>query len=193
MKEEHLLTGKLEPTNEGYAISKICGLKLCETYNKQYKTNFISLMPPNIYGPNDHFEPEKSHVVSALITRFAEAKEKNKESLAVWGTGNVKREFLFVDDCADAIVYFMKNKSHKEMGSFVNIGSSEEISIKNLAYLIKDSMGFKGEITFDTSQPEGMMRKLLDNSKAANLGWKAKTSFEKGLKKTVDWYLENKI
>lgn len=192
MKEEYLLTGKLEPTNEGYALAKICGLKMCEYYNKQYGTNFINLMPPNMYGANDHFESENSHVISALITNFNDAKENESEFVKIWGTGISRREFLYVDDAADAMIYFMKNYSAKEMGPFVNIGSSEDISIKDLAYLIKDLMKYSGELKFDSSKPDGMQKKLLDSSKAANLGWKAKTNLKEGLKKTIDWYLENK-
>jgi GDP-L-fucose synthase len=192
MKEEHLLTGKLEPTNEGYALAKICGLKMCEYYNKQYGTNFINLMPPNIYGVNDHFESEKSHVISSLITKFNDAKNKQSESVEVWGKGISRREFLYVDDAADAMVYFMKNYSAKDIGPFVNIGSGEDISIKELAFLIKDIMGYSGELRFDPSKPDGMPKKLLDSSKAADLGWKAKTGLKNGLKSTIDWYLKNK-
>lgn len=192
MKEEDLLTGKLEPTNEGYALAKICGLKMCEFYNKQYGTDFINLMPPNIYGVNDHFESEKSHVISALITKFNEAKKNKLESVEIWGTGVSRREFLYVNDAADAMVYFMKNYSAKDIGPFVNIGSEEDISIKDLAFLIKDIMGYNGELKFDPSKPDGMPKKLLDSSKAADLGWKAKTGLRDGLKSTIDWYLKNK-
>jgi len=192
MKEEHLLTGKLEPTNEGYALAKICGLKMCEYYNKQYGTNFINLMPPNIYGINDHFESEKSHVISSLITKFNDAKENKSKSVEIWGTGISRREFLFVEDVADAMVYFMKNYSAKEIGPFINIGSGEDISIKDLAFLIKDIMKYGGEIKFDASKPDGMPKKLLDSSKAASLGWKANTNLKDGLKKTIEWYLKNK-
>ena len=192
MKEEHLLTGKLEPTNEGYALAKISGLKMCEYYNKQYGTNFINLMPPNIYGINDHFESEKSHVISALITKLNDAKNKQSESIEVWGTGISRREFLYVEDAADAMVYFMKNYSAKDIGPFINIGSGEDISIKELAFLIKDIMGYSGELKFGVSKPDGMPKKLLDSSKAEGLGWKAKTSLNEGLKKTIEWYLKNK-
>jgi GDP-L-fucose synthase len=192
MKEEYLLTGKLEPTNEGYAIAKICGLKLCENYNKQYGTNFINLMPPNMYGLNDHFEPEKSHVISSLITKFDDAKNNKAESVEIWGTGNARREFLFVEDATDAMVYFMKNYSAKEMGSFVNIGSGKDVSIKGLAYLIKEITEYKGSIKFDPTKPDGMPKKLLDSSKAASLGWEAKTNLREGLKKTIEWYLQTK-
>lgn len=192
MKEEYLLTGKLEPTNEGYALAKICGLKMCEYYNKQYGTNFINLMPPNMYGLNDHFELEKSHVISSLITKFDDAKNNQAESVEIWGTGISRREFLFVEDAADAMVYFMKNYSAKDIGPFVNIGSGEDISIKDLAYLVKDIMNYNGEIKFNANKPDGMPKKLLDSSKAASFGWKAKTSLKEGLEKTIDWYLQTK-
>lgn len=192
MKEEYLLTGRLEPTNEGYALAKICGLKLCEYYSKQYALDFISLMPPNMYGLNDHFGSESSHVVSALITKFNDAKTQGKEFIELWGTGNAKREFLFVEDAADAMVYFMKNYSAKEINPFVNIGSGEDISVRELAYLIKEIINYDGKIQFNQdSKMDGMPRKLLDNSRALNLGWKAKTSLRDGLKKTYEWYLEN--
>lgn len=192
MKEEYLLTGKLEPTNESYALGKICGLKLCEYYNKQYGTDFISLMPPNMYGPGDHFDSEKSHVVSALITKFLNAKEKNLDFVEIWGTGIARREFLFVEDAVGAMIYFMENISAQEIGTFVNIGCGEDISIKGLALLIKEIIGYSGELKFDSSKPDGMPQKLLDSSKAESLGWKAKTSFKDGLRKTVEWYLKNK-
>jgi GDP-L-fucose synthase len=192
MKEEDLLTGKLEPTNEGYALAKISGLKMCEYYNKQYGTNFINLMPPNMYGPNDHFDEEKSHVVSSIITKFSNAKENRDKFVEIWGTGNSRREFLYVEDAADAIVYFMKNYSAREIGPFINIGFGEDISIKNLAFLIREMIGYSGEIIFDKTKPDGMPKKLLDSSKAANLGWKAKTSLKEGLEKTLEWYSKNK-
>src|SRR3989344_8994433 len=165
MKEELLLSGKLESTNEGYAIAKIAGLKLCEYYNKQYNTNFISLMPCNLYGINDHFELENSHVISALILKFHNAKKKNLTFVDIWGSGNARREFLFVDDAADAILYFMLNYDAKDLMPFVNIGYGKDVSIKHLAFMIKDIIGFKGEIKFDASKPEGMLRKLLDITK----------------------------
>lgn len=188
MKEELLLTGKLEPTNEGYALSKIAGLKLCEYYNKQYGTNFICLMPSNIYGPGDKFNSDKSHVISALISRFVDAKENNKSSVVVWGSGKPRREFLFVDDVADAIIYFMNKYDAKDLPPFVNIGTGTDISIKELTEEIKNVVVFKGKIEFDSSKPDGMMRKLLDVSKANSLGWKAKTPLKEGLKKTVEYF-----
>jgi GDP-L-fucose synthase len=191
LKEEYLLADKLEPTNEGYAISKIAGLKLCEYYNKQYGTNFISLMPCNLYGENDHFETKNSHVISSLIYKFTKAKKENLPTVEVWGTGKARREFLYAGDVADAMIFFMKNYDAKDMPSFVNIGSGKDISIKELASVIKKIVGYKGKIIFDTSKPDGMLKKLLDVKKATKLGWKQKTPIEIGLKKTITWYNKN--
>ena len=191
MKEEYLLTGKLEPTNEGYGISKIAGLKLCQYYNKQYKTNFISLMPCNLYGPNDHFDPKKSHVTPALILKFHNAKKENLPFVEIWGTGNVKRELLFVEDLTDAILYFILNYDAKDLDPFINIGYGKEVTIKELAFMIKDIVGYEGEIRFDPDKPEGMSEKLVDVTKSRKLGWKFKTDLKEGLKKTYEWYLEN--
>lgn len=179
MKEEYLLTGELEPTNEGYAIAKIAGLKLCDTYRYQYGCNFISVMPTNLYGINDNYHPENSHVLPALIRRFHEAKVKNLPEVVVWGTGTPKREFLFADDLADACIYLMKN--YNDYG-WINIGSGEEISIKELAMLIKQIVGYQGNLVFDTSKPDGTPRKLLDVSKLHSMGWRHKTSLEKGIR-----------
>ncbi len=191
MREEDLLTGKLEPTNEAYALAKIAGLKLCEYYNKQHGTNFLNLMPCNLYGPNDHFDLERGHVMSALMLKFQEAKERNAEEVEVWGTGNVIREFLFVDDLTDAMVYFMSNYDAKDLGPFVNIGSGEDKNIRDLAYTIKEVIGYTGDIRFNTDKPDGMPRKSLDVTKAEKLGWKAKTSLREGIEKTYAWYREN--
>lgn len=193
MKEEHLLTGKLEATNEGYALSKISGLKLCEYENKQYGTNFISLMPSNIYGPGDHFEPLHSHVVSALILKFHEAMKNKKPSVEVWGTGLARREFLFVEDAVDAIVYFMRNYDAKDLPPFLNIGPGNDISIRDLAFLIKKITRYRGEVIFDRTKPDGMMRKCMDVSLARKYGWNAKTGFENGLIKTYRWFLKNSV
>jgi GDP-L-fucose synthase len=194
MKEDSLLTGKLEPTNEGYALAKIAGLKLCEYYNKQYKTNYIALMPCNLYGENDHFELKKSHVISALIYKFTKAKKENSPFVEIWGTGKAQREFLYIDDLVDALYFFMKKYDAKDLPNFVNIGSGVDISIKELAILIKKITKYSGDIHFDKSKPDGMLRKLLDTTEAEKLGWKHKTSIEAGLKKTIKWYLgqENK-
>ncbi len=188
MKEEYLLTGKLEPTNEAYAVAKIAGLKLCEYIYKQYGKGFISAMPATIYGPNDSFDPENSHVLPALIKKFIQAKKQGSESVEVWGTGNVKREFLYVSDLADGLYFLMQNYDDPQ---FINIGVGIDTSIKKLVNLIKDITGYEGEIKFDTSKADGMPRKLIDSSKISNLGWKAKTSLQEGLKYTIDWYNKN--
>ncbi len=186
MKEEYLLTGALEPTNEAYAIAKIAGLKMCQYYNKQYGTNFISCMPTNLYGPNDNFDLETSHVMPALIRKFHEANIEKKSYVEVWGTGTPKREFLYVDDMADACVYLMNNYDRDET---VNIGTGDEVSIKELAELIKDVVGYDGEIRFDTSKPDGTLRKLQDVSRLSEIGWESKIQFNEAVDKTYNWYL----
>ncbi|MBU5477610.1 GDP-L-fucose synthase [Eubacterium sp. MSJ-13] len=188
MKEESLLDGKLEPTNEGYAIAKIAGMKLCEMYNRQYDTDYISVMPCNLYGIGDNFDPKRSHVVPALIRKFHEAKKNGYSKVILWGTGNAKREFLFSDDLADACLYLMKTYSGNE---FFNVGTGSDIKIANLAKLVSDIIGYEGEIVFDTSKPDGMPQKLMDVSKLTNQGWKFKTSLERGIEITYKWYLEN--
>lgn len=179
MKESCLLTSELEKTNEAYALAKISGLKMCEFFNKQYNTDYISCMPTNLYGPNDNYHPQNSHVLPALIRRFHEAKINNDSKVVVWGTGNVLREFLYVDDLADACVFLLNNYSGNET---VNIGTGKELTIKELAYKVKDIIGYKGEIVFDNSKPDGTPRKLLDVSKLENLGWKYSTELEDGIK-----------
>ena len=191
MKEEYLLTGKLEPTNEGYALAKIAGLKLCEYYNKQYNTNFISLMPSNIYGPRDHFGLPSSHVMPALIYKFHDAKINNRKKITIWGTGRAKREFLFVDDVAEACFYFINKYDLKKLPPFINIGTGEDISIKELAYLIKDIIGYDGRIIFDKTKPDGMPRRVVDIKKAIKSGWKPKVKLNDGIKRTHQWFLEN--
>lgn len=188
--ESSLLTGSLEQTNEAYALAKISGLKLCEYLNRQYGTDYISVMPTNLYGPNDNYHPENSHVIPGLIRRFHEAKINEAENAVVWGTGKVLREFLYVDDLADACVYLMKTYSGNET---VNIGTGKELSIANLALAIKDVVGYRGNIIFDTSKPDGTPRKLLDVSKLNSLGWSYKTEIEEGLKKSYDDFLNHKI
>ncbi len=185
IKEEYLLTGELEPTNKPYAIAKIAGIIMCESYNRQYKTNFISVMPTNLYGPGDNFDLKASHVLPALIRKFHEAKINNKKEVEVWGTGSPKREFLHVDDLADACIFLMNNYDDSEI---VNIGTGKDISIKELAELIKDIVGFKGKIVWDTSKPDGTPRKLLDVSRLHKLGWKHKISLKEGIKMTYKWY-----
>jgi len=189
MKEEYLLTGELEPTNEGYAIAKIAGLKLCDTYRYQYGCDFISVMPTNLYGLNDNYHPENSHVLPALICRFHEAKVKQAPEVVVWGTGAPKREFLFADDLADACVFLMQNYSDY---GWVNIGSGEEVSIAELAQLVKEVLGYQGKLTFDTTKPDGTPRKLLDVSKLHSLGWRHKTSLREGIAIAYNDFLAQK-
>ena len=195
IKEEYLLSGELEPTNEPYAIAKISGIKMCENYYKQYGDNFISVMPNNLYGPYDNFNLETSHVLPALLRKFHEAKINNKKSVEVWGSGNPKREFLHVDDLADACIYLMNNLDSVELYSknisHINIGSGEEVSIKELALLIKNVVGFKGDLVFNTEHPDGMPRKLLDVSILNNMDWKSKIKLDGGLKSVYNWYLKN--
>jgi GDP-L-fucose synthase len=188
MKEDYLLSGKLESTNEGYAVAKITGIKLCEHYNKQYDTNFISAMPTNLYGPNDNFDLETSHVLPALIRKFHEAKVNDEDEVVIWGTGKPRREFLHVDDLADSLLFLMNNYSGDQ---FVNVGVGKDISILELAELIKDIVGFEGEIVNDLSKPDGTPRKLLNVTRLNDLGWKAKISLEKGIKNTYEWFKEN--
>lgn len=187
IKEDYLLTGALEPTNDAYAIAKIAGIKMCQAYNKQYGTNFISVMPTNLYGINDNFDLQNSHVLPALIRKFHEAKQENKKEVEIWGTGTPKREFLYVDDLAEACIYLIDNYNDSEI---VNIGTGEDVTIKELAMTIKNIVEFDGELTFNTSKPDGTPRKLLDVSKLHFLGWKHKTSLEQGIQKTYEWYQE---
>jgi GDP-L-fucose synthase len=182
LKEEHLLSGYLEETNEPYAIAKIAGIKLCENYRRQYNCDFISAMPTNLYGPNDNYDLKKSHVIPALIRKFLEAKEEGKPAVEIWGTGSPKREFLHVDDMADACLLLMKNYSQQE---FVNVGSGEEVTIKELTVIIKDIVGYEGRIEFDATKPDGTPRKLMDVSKLKNLGWKPTLSLKEGLRQTI--------
>ncbi len=183
LKEEYLLTGELESTNESYAIAKIAGIKMCESYRLQYNCNFISVMPTNLYGEGDNYDLQKSHVLPALIRKFHEAKLQNSHFVEVWGTGTPLREFMNVDDLADACVFLMKNYDQPEI---VNIGVGEDLSIKELALLVKEIVGFTGELRFDTSKPDGTPRKLMDTSKINNLGWKASISLKDGIKKVYE-------
>lgn len=188
IREEYLLTGPLEPTNRAYAIAKIAGIVSCQSYRQQYGDNFISVMPTNMYGQNDNFDLESSHVLPAMIRKFDDAKKANAESLTLWGSGEVRREFLFVDDFADAALFLMDNYDNPEI---INVGVGSDVSIKELAEIIKKIVDFKGEILWDTSKPDGMPRKLLDVSKINKLGWKHKTDLEVGIKNTYDWYAKN--
>ena len=186
MKEEHLLTGGLEPTNEPYAIAKIAGIKLCQAYRKQHGANFISAMPTNLYGPGDNFDLSSSHVLPALIRKFHEAKERGEPSVTVWGTGTPRREFLHVDDLADACLFLMDNYSGDES---LNIGVGKDVSIAELASLVGDVVGYEGEISYDTSKPDGTPRKLLDISKLNNLGWQARIPLRVGIEQTYRWFV----
>lgn len=183
MKEEYLLTSELEPTNEAYALAKISGLKYCEYLKRQYGTNFISVMPPNLYGPNDNYHETRSHVLPAFIRRFHEAKIENKQSVTCWGDGSPLREFLYVDDLANACVFLMENYNET---IFINVGSGTDISIKELAELVAEIVGYKGEIIWDTSKPNGTPRKIVDVSKINALGWKYKTELRDGIKLTYE-------
>ena len=185
LKEEYLLTGLLEQTNEPYAIAKIAGIKLCEAYRDQYGCNFISAMPTNLYGKGDNYHLENSHVIPALIRKFHEAKEEDKANVEIWGSGTPLREFMYVDDLADGSLFLMKNYNDR---LFVNIGTGEETTIKDLANLVKDVVGFKGDIVFDTSRPDGTPRKLMDSQRLQRMGWKHKTSLAEGLTKAYEFF-----
>jgi GDP-L-fucose synthase len=190
LKEEYLLTGELEPTNEPYAIAKIAGIKMCQSYNRQYKTNYISVMPTNLYGPNDNFNLETSHVLPALLRKFHEAKEKDQPYVEIWGTGTPRREFLHVDDLADACLFLM---NHYDESEIVNIGVGQDIPIKDLAEKMKEVVGYQGELVFNTSKPDGTPRKLVDVTKINSLGWEAKIPLEEGLQATYKWFQENRL
>jgi GDP-L-fucose synthase len=189
MKEEYLLTGSLEPTNEGYAIGKIAGLKLCEYYNKQYGCNFITAIPPNLYGPGDNFKNEDSHVISALIKKIYEANERKTSHLKIWGTGKARREFLYNKDLVDGLIFLMENYNEQK---HINIGFGQDISIKELAETLKSIINFKGELIWDTSKPDGMPRKLMDSSRIFQMKWRPKVDLYTGLSRTYQWYLKNK-
>ncbi len=197
MTETGLLTGTLEPTNEPYAIAKIAGIKLCESYNRQYGRDYRSVMPTNLYGENDNFHPENSHVIPALMRRFHEAKINNEQKVTVWGSGKPMREFLHVDDMAQASIYVMNldnttyQKHTKPMLSHINVGTGKDCTIKEMAETMSTVVGFKGNIEFDSTKPDGTPRKLLDVTRLDKLGWKAKTNLKEGLTKTYQWFLEN--
>ena len=186
LREESLLTGPLEPTNEPYAVAKIAGLKLVEAYRSQYGSDFISVMPTNLYGPGDNYHPEYSHVVAALIRRFHQAKASDAAEVVVWGTGTPRREFMYVDDLADACIHLMKNYSS---GELINIGTGEDITIAEFARVVAATVGYAGKISFDTSRPDGTPRKLLDVGRLAGLGWRARTSLEDGIRLAYQAYL----
>ena len=189
VREDSLLTGPLETTNEGYAISKIASLMLAKKYKQQYGDNFISVMPANLYGPNDNFHPTNSHVIPGMLRRFVETREKGEPKMVIWGTGNPTRDFLLSDDLAEGLVILMNNYDEVE---HINIGPGYETSIRELAEQLKEITGFEGELVFDTSKPDGTPRRYLDTSKVNALGWKSKTSLRNGLQKTYDWFMQNR-
>jgi GDP-L-fucose synthase len=195
IREEYLLSSYLESTNEPYAIAKIAGIKMCENYYKQYGDNNISVMPNNLYGTNDNYDLETSHVLPALMRKFHEAKKHNHNSVEIWGSGKPLREFLHVDDMADACVFLMQNLSAKQLYSLgishINIGSGDEVSIKELALIIKNIVGYEGDISFNNDYPDGMPRKLLDITRIRDLGWKSKINLKEGIKSVYKWYVKN--
>ncbi len=190
LKEEYLLTGPLEPTNEWYAVAKIAGIKLCQAYQRQYGSKFISAMPTNLYGPEDNFDLESSHVMPALIRKFHEARVASAPSVTVWGSGKPLREFLHVDDCAAACLFLMQNYEGEDI---VNIGVGEDITIARLAEIVGEVVGYEGEIVYDSSKPDGTPRKLVDVSRINGLGWRASIGLEDGIRRTYQWYLENEV
>ncbi|ABB31548.1 NAD-dependent epimerase/dehydratase [Geobacter metallireducens RCH3] len=199
MQEEHLLTGPLEPTNEPYAIAKIAGIKMCESYNRQYGTKFVAVMPTNLYGPGDNFHPENSHVLPALIRRFHEAKRQNASSVVVWGSGTPRRELLYVDDMAEGCLHVMDltdDQLASELLSypkpcFVNLGTGHDVTIRELAETVRNVVGFSGDLVFDASKPDGTPRKLQDISRMHGLGWRHRVELEEGIRRTYQWYVEN--
>jgi GDP-L-fucose synthase len=197
MGENALLTGILEPTNEPYAVAKIAGIKLCESYNRQYGTDYRSVMPTNLYGPGDNFHPDNSHVLPALIRRFHEAKVRGQDTVTIWGTGTPRREFLHVDDMAEASIFVMEldpetyRANTGPMLSHINVGCGSDVSIAELASIISEVVGYRGAIAFDTSKPDGTSRKLLDVSRLTNMGWKARTNLRLGIAETYEWFVAN--
>lgn len=188
IKEEYFMTGPLEDTNDAYAVAKIAGIKMCQSYNEQYGTHFVSVMPTNLYGPNDNFDLKHSHVLPAFIRKFHEAKVEKKPSVTMWGTGSPYREFLFVDDMADACVFLMEKYDSSEI---INIGTGKDLTIKDLAELIKEIVGYEGEIKWDSTKPDGTPKKQLDVTKLLALGWKPKVTLKTGIEKTYQWFLKN--
>ena len=186
IKEEHLLTGLLEPTNEPYAIAKITGIKMCAAYNRQYGTHFISVMPTNLYGPGDNYDPQNSHVIPGLIGKIHQAKTSEATEVSIWGTGRPRREFLYSDDLADACVSLMEHHDVSDVGELINIGTGEDMTISELADVVRTVVGFKGKLVFDPTKPDGTPRKLLDVSRIKQLGWTAKTGLEEGIKRVYE-------
>jgi len=190
IKESAFMTGPLEETNDAYAVAKIAGIKMCQSFNEQYKTNFISVMPTNLYGPNDNFDLQTSHVIPALVRKLHEAKIGNKKVVVLWGSGKAYREFMFVGDAADALVFLMRKYNESEI---INVGTGNDLTISQLANMVKTAINFKGKIKWDTTKPDGIPRKLLDVTKLHKLGWRPKTSLEQGIKNEYEWYLNNYI
>jgi GDP-L-fucose synthase len=188
MKEEHLLSGQLEPTNEPYAVAKIAGITMCQAYRRQYHVSFIAAMPTNLYGPGDNFDPLDSHVIPGLFRRIHEAKTQGAAEVSIWGTGTTRREFLYVDDLADACVFLME---HYDQPEIINVGVGQDLSIAELAHLVAQVVGFEGRLTFDPSYPDGTPRKLLDVSRLTHMGWRAQTPLTTGLKKTYAWFCQH--
>jgi nucleoside-diphosphate-sugar epimerase len=199
MREDALLTDVLEPTNEPYALAKIAGIKLCESYNRQHGTDFRSVMPTNLYGVNDNFHPENSHVIPALMRRFHEAKVNNDAEVVVWGTGKAMREFLYVDDMAEASLFVLEldeqtyKANTQPMLSHINVGTGKDVTIREMAQTMKEVVGFKGRLSFDATKPDGAPRKLIDVSRLKNMGWECSTNLEKGLEKTYKWYINEEL
>ena len=197
MREEAILTDVLEPTNEPYALAKIAGIKLCESYNRQHGTDFRSVMPTNLYGINDNFHPENSHVIPALMQRFHQAKINNDSEVVVWGTGNAMREFLYVDDMAEASLFVLEldeqtyQANTRPMLSHINVGTGKDITIRKMAETMKEVVGYKGKLIFDTVKPNGAPRKLIDVTRLSDMGWNYSVDLKEGLKKTYKWYLTN--
>ena len=191
LKEEHLLTGPLEPTNDAYAIAKIAGIVMCQSYNRQHGTRFIAAMPTNLYGPGDNFDLASSHVLPAMIRKFHEAKVGGRPSVELWGTGAPRRELLYVEDLADALVHLMRRFEPTRERTFLNVGVGEDVSIAELAALVQRTVGYEGDVVWNTAMPDGTPRKLLDVSGIAAIGWRAATPLEEGLRKTYAWFLEN--
>jgi len=191
LREGYLLTGELEPTNEPYAIAKIAAIKLCSAYNRQHGTNFISVMPTNLYGPGDNFDLETSHVLPAMIRRFHEAKENGAPAVTLWGTGTPRREFLYVDDLAAACVHLMTHHDARALGEFVNIGTGTDLTIAELAGIVARVVGYEGEMRWDRTRPDGTPQKLLDVSRIHDLGWRASVGLEEGIQRTYRWFLDN--
>ncbi len=197
MKEEYLLTGPLEPTNEAYAIAKIAGIKMCQSYNRQYGTNFIAVMPTNLYGPNDNFDPEHSHLFAAFVRKFCEAKKNNETKVTIWGTGVARREFLHVDDMVDGCLFLMNNfnptKEQNEKGEiFFNLGTGSDLTVKELVEHFKDVVDYHGEIEWDTSKPDGMPQKLQDMTRMHALGWRHSIELDEGIRMTCEWYVNSR-